>query len=127
LRTIAMTLSNLGFWLYCSSSAVEEFNDWPYVSAKCIFFLTKDKCKLREVFDKFDIQCVINLARYCGISVMDEDYVARRCVHSSAADSFFVRMTFCHQRLGVWMGEKKVFRSLTVVDISKGLRREGSG
>ncbi|KAI9441667.1 carbamoyl-phosphate synthase [Lactarius indigo] len=79
LRTIAMTLSNLGFRLYCSSSAVEEFlNDLPYVAAKRIFFPTKDKRKLREVFDEFDIQCVINLARNRGKSVTDEDYVARR-------------------------------------------------
>ncbi|KAF8270486.1 carbamoyl-phosphate synthase [Lactarius quietus] len=79
LRTIAITLSNLGFRLYCSSSEVEEFlNDLPYVSAKRIFFPTKDKRKLREVFDEFDIQCVINLARNRGKSVTDEDYVARR-------------------------------------------------
>ncbi|KAH9006135.1 carbamoyl-phosphate synthase [Lactarius hatsudake] len=81
LRTIAITLSNLGFRLYCSSSEVEEFlNDLPYVAAKRIFFPTKDKRKLREVFDEFDIQCVINLARNRGKSVTDEDYVARRCL-----------------------------------------------
>ncbi|KAH9067604.1 carbamoyl-phosphate synthase [Lactarius vividus] len=79
LGTIAITLSNLGFRLYCSSSAVEEFlNDLPYVVAKRIFFPTKDKRKLREVFDEFDIQCVINLSRNRGKSVTDEDYVARR-------------------------------------------------
>ncbi|KAF8504775.1 carbamoyl-phosphate synthase [Russula emetica] len=71
MRTIATTLSNLGFRLFCSSQAVEEFlNDLPYVSAKRIFFPTKDKRKLRE--------CVINLARGRGKSVTDEDYVARR-------------------------------------------------
>ncbi len=81
MRTIATTLSNLGFRLFCSSQAVEEFlNDLPYVSAKRIFFPTKDKRKLREVFDDYDIQCVINLARGRGKSVTDEDYVARRCV-----------------------------------------------
>ena len=81
MRTIAITLSNLGFRLYCSSPAVEEFlNDLPYISAKRIFFPTKDKRKLREVFDEFDIQCVINLAPNRGKSVTDEDYVARRCV-----------------------------------------------
>jgi carbamoyl-phosphate synthase large subunit len=81
MRTIAMTLSNLGFRLYCSSQVVEEFlNDLPYVSAKRIFFPTKDKRKLREVFDEYDIQCVINLARSRGMSFTDEDYVARRCV-----------------------------------------------
>jgi carbamoyl-phosphate synthase large subunit len=81
MRTIAITLSNLGFRLFCSSQAVEEFvNDLPYVSAKRIFFPTKDKRKLREVFDEHDIQCVINLARGRGKSVTDEDYVARRYV-----------------------------------------------
>jgi carbamoyl-phosphate synthase large subunit len=81
MRTIATTLSNLGFRLFCSSQVVEEFlNHLPYVSAKRIFFPTKDKRKLREVFDEFDIQCVINLARGRGTSVTDEDYVARRYV-----------------------------------------------
>jgi carbamoyl-phosphate synthase large subunit len=86
MRTIAMTLSNLGFRLFCSSQLVEEFlNDLPYVSAKRIFFPTKDKRKLREVFDEYDIQCVINLARGRGTSKTDEDYVARRCVSLSQA------------------------------------------
>jgi len=79
MRSIAITLSNLGFRLFCSSQEVEEFlNDLPYVSAKRIFFPTKDKRKLREVFDEYDIQCVINLARGRGTSKTDEDYVARR-------------------------------------------------
>lgn len=86
MRSIAMTLSNLGFRLFCSSQLVEEFlNDLPYVSAKRIFFPTKDKRKLREVFDEYDIQCVINLARTRGTSKTDEDYVARRCVSPSQA------------------------------------------
>jgi carbamoyl-phosphate synthase large subunit len=81
MRSIPTTLSNLGFRLFCSSQELEEFlNDLPYVSAKRIFFPTKDKRKLREVFDEFDIQCVISLARGRGKSVTDEDYVARRCV-----------------------------------------------
>ncbi|KAI0057881.1 carbamoyl-phosphate synthase [Artomyces pyxidatus] len=79
MRTIAKTLSDLGFKLYCSSPVVQDFlNDIPYVTAKRIFFPTKDKRKLREVFDEHDIQCVINLAQARGKSVTDEDYVARR-------------------------------------------------
>ena len=38
----------------------------------------KDKSKLREVFEHYDIQCVINLARLRGRDMLDEDYVARR-------------------------------------------------
>ncbi|KAJ8475384.1 hypothetical protein ONZ45_g15630 [Pleurotus djamor] len=79
MQSVAKTLIDLGFKLYCSSPAVEEFlNDLPYVSAKRIFFPTKDKRLLREVFDEYDIQCVINLARTRGESFTDEDYVARR-------------------------------------------------
>jgi carbamoyl-phosphate synthase large subunit len=77
--TIAKTLMASGFKLYCSSQTVEEFlNNIPFVNAKKIFFPTKDKRKLREVFDEYDIQCVINLARSRGKDFTDEDYVARR-------------------------------------------------
>jgi carbamoyl-phosphate synthase large subunit len=76
---VAKQLLALGFKLYCSSPVVEEFlNNIPYVSAKRIFFPTKDKRKLREVFDEYDIQCVINLAKSRGVTFTDEDYVARR-------------------------------------------------
>ena len=79
MRTIAKELTNLGFKLYCSSPVVEEFlNHIPYVSAKRIFFPTRDKRKLREVFDEYEIECVINLAKARGQDLVDEDYVARR-------------------------------------------------
>jgi carbamoyl-phosphate synthase large subunit len=79
MRTVAEGLTKLGFKLHCSSPEVEEFlNSIPYVSAKRIFFPTKDKRKLREVFDEYDIECVINLAKGRGTSATDEDYVARR-------------------------------------------------
>ncbi|KAF7321587.1 Carbamoyl-phosphate synthase [Mycena kentingensis (nom. inval.)] len=79
MTTIAKRLIDLGFKLYCSSPEVEQFlNNVQYVSAKRIFFPTKDKRKLREVFDEYDIQCVVNLAKTRGKSFTDEDYVARR-------------------------------------------------
>lgn len=78
---IAKSLIDLGFKLYCSSPVVEEFlNSIPYVVAKRIFFPTKDKRKLRMVFDEYEIQCVINLAKNRGVGLTDEDYVARRSV-----------------------------------------------
>jgi carbamoyl-phosphate synthase large subunit len=81
MTTVAKSFIDLGFKLYCSSPVVEEFlNDIPYVSAKRIFFPTKDKRKLRMVFDEFNIQCVVNLAKSRGRDLLDEDYVARRCV-----------------------------------------------
>ena len=76
---IARELVRLGFKLYCSSPVVEEFlNSIPYVSAKRIFFPKTDKRLLREVFDEYDIECVINLAKARGKDATDEDYVARR-------------------------------------------------
>lgn len=83
MRTVAKGLTDLGFKLYCSSPVVEEFlNNIPYVSAKRIFFPTRDKRKLREVFDEYEIECVINLAKARGKDAVDEDYVARRSAPS---------------------------------------------
>ncbi|KAG8934621.1 carbamoyl-phosphate synthase (glutamine-hydrolyzing) cpa2 [Tulasnella sp. 418] len=77
--TIAKGLIDLGFKLYCSSPKVEEFlNGFQYIKCKKILFPTKDKRKLREVFDEYDIQTVFNLARARGKDASDEDYVARR-------------------------------------------------
>jgi carbamoyl-phosphate synthase large subunit len=82
---IAKSLIDSGFKLYCSSPIVEEFlNGIPYVMAKRIFFPTKDKRKLRMVFEEYEIQCVINLAASRGVDLMDEDYVARRSVSVGA-------------------------------------------
>jgi carbamoyl-phosphate synthase large subunit len=79
MRTVATGLVELGFKLYTSSAKVEEFlNSIPYVSAQKIFFPTKDKRKLREVFDEYDIECVVNLSRERPKNASDEDYVARR-------------------------------------------------
>lgn len=81
MKSVAEGLIQLGFRLYCSSPVVEEFlNKLPFVSAKRIFFPTRDKRKLREVFDEYDIECVINLAKSRGKDAVDEDYVARRYV-----------------------------------------------
>lgn len=79
LASCAQKLSKLGFKLYCSNPQVEEFlNSLPQVSAKRIFFPLKDKRKLREVFDEYEVQFVINLAAARGKDTVDEDYVARR-------------------------------------------------
>jgi len=77
--SVAKGLIELGFKLYCSSTEVESFlNQMPYVTCKKIFFPTRDKRKLREVFDEFDIQLVFNLAASRALDATDEDYVARR-------------------------------------------------
>jgi len=79
--SIAKRLTELGFKLYTSSPIVEEFlNDIQHVTAKRIWFPKTDKRKLREVFDEYDISCVVNLAKARGENLLDEDYVARRQV-----------------------------------------------
>ncbi|KAG9312067.1 carbamoyl-phosphate synthase subunit arginine-specific large [Chiua virens] len=76
---IAKTLHSLGFKLYVSSPAVEAaLTALPHVTCKRIFFPTTDKRRLREVFDEYEIQSVINLAQGRGTGREDEDYVARR-------------------------------------------------
>ena len=76
---VAKGLVNLGFKLYCSSSVVQEYlHSLPHVQCQKIFFPTKDKRKLREVFDEYDIQLVFNMAKARGKDAVDEDYVARR-------------------------------------------------
>ncbi|KAG1818331.1 hypothetical protein EV424DRAFT_1472759 [Suillus variegatus] len=61
MATVAKELLYLGFKLYCSSPEVEAYlNNLPYV------------------FDEYEIQCVINLAKARGTGFDDEDYVARR-------------------------------------------------
>jgi carbamoyl-phosphate synthase large subunit len=84
MRTVAKGFVDLGFKLFCSSPIVEDFlNRLPYVTAKRIFFPTKDKRKLRLVFDEHNVQCVVNLSKSRGSSFTDENYVARRCVPMS--------------------------------------------
>ncbi|KAF8806531.1 carbamoyl-phosphate synthase [Phlegmacium glaucopus] len=79
MASIAKQLNTLGFKLYCSSPIVEEFlNNIPHLTAKRIFFPKTDKRKLRMVFDEYEIQTVINLAKFRGTNFTDEDYVARR-------------------------------------------------
>ena len=79
MATVARGFVDLGFKLYTSSTHVEDFlNELPYVSAKKIFFPTKDKRLLREVFDEHDIECVVNLGTRRPVDATDEDYVARR-------------------------------------------------
>jgi carbamoyl-phosphate synthase large subunit len=79
MATVAKELLHPSFKLYCSSPEVEAYlNNLPYITAKHIFFPKTDKRKLREVFNEYEIQCVINLAKARGTGFDDKDYVARR-------------------------------------------------
>jgi carbamoyl-phosphate synthase large subunit len=79
LFTVAQDLSGLGYKLFAVApevkSALEEKLD---VSVEIIEFPKTDKRKLREVFQKYNIDAVINLASERAKTQLDADYVMRR-------------------------------------------------
>jgi carbamoyl-phosphate synthase large subunit len=81
LANIVDYLSPLGYKLYAAEKAVKTFLESTAksnVSVEVIEFPTEDKRALREVFQKYDIRGVFNLAQARGKTVLDVDYVMRR-------------------------------------------------
>lgn len=81
LTTIVDRLSPLGFKLFAADEEVKQFIEKTSankVSVQVIEFPTTDKRALREVFEKYDIKGVFNLALARGKTDMDVDYVMRR-------------------------------------------------
>ncbi|KAK7206081.1 hypothetical protein BZA70DRAFT_237081 [Myxozyma melibiosi] len=87
LGRVARRLAPLGFKLYVASSIVREYLDEELtdilidglpVTVSIIEFPKTDKRKLREVFQKYDIQSVFNLAKDRADNLLDEDYIMRR-------------------------------------------------
>lgn len=81
LVSIVDYLSPLGYKLYAAEKEVKEFLEKSAkgnVSVEVIEFPTEDKRALREVFQKYDIRGVFNLALARGKTVLDVDYVMRR-------------------------------------------------
>lgn len=80
---VAKILAPLGYKLYASNPNVKAHIDQQLGSevVTVIEFPKTDKRKLREVFQKYNIDAVVNLASARGRDVLDEDYVQRRnCV-----------------------------------------------
>lgn len=84
LSKVARTLAPLGYKLYTASPAVKEYLDKSFgedsekYPVTVIEFPKSDKRKLREVFEKYDIKTVFNLAKKRAEDLLDEDYVMRR-------------------------------------------------
>lgn len=82
LAKIVDFLNPLGYKLYAANPDVKEFLEKSSadgkVSVEVIEFPKEDKRALREVFAKYDIRGVFNLARARASSLVDEDYVMRR-------------------------------------------------
>ena len=74
-------LSPLGYKLYAASEDVKQHLESTAkgdVSVEVIEFPVEDKRALREVFQKYDIRGVFNLALARAESLVDKDYVMRR-------------------------------------------------
>ncbi|KAK1846815.1 carbamoyl-phosphate synthase arginine-specific large chain [Colletotrichum chrysophilum] len=81
LITVVNYLQPLGYKLYAADNEVKQFiesNAKGNVAVDVIEFPKEDKRALREVFQKYDIRGVFNLAQARGKTIMDVDYVMRR-------------------------------------------------
>ncbi|KAI9877999.1 MAG: carbamoyl-phosphate synthase (glutamine-hydrolyzing) cpa2 [Pleopsidium flavum] len=74
-------ISPLGYKLFAASEEVKQHLETSAksgVTVEVIEFPKEDKRALRDVFKKYDIRGVFNLASQRGKTLMDEDYVMRR-------------------------------------------------
>lgn len=81
LATVVDYLAPLGYKLYAADAEVKEYLETKSkhkINVEVIEFPKEDKRALREVFKKYDIRGVFNLAQARGKTVMDVDYVMRR-------------------------------------------------
>jgi carbamoyl-phosphate synthase large subunit len=83
LASIVRYLQPLGYKLYAASEEVKQHlesvtKDDVKAAVEVIEFPKEDKRALREVFQKYDIRGVFNLARKRASSLVDDDYVMRR-------------------------------------------------
>ncbi|KAK5113098.1 argininosuccinate lyase [Meristemomyces frigidus] len=82
LAKIVDYLNPLGYKFYAASQEVkdhlEQSSKDGSVSVEVIEFPVKDKRALREVFEKYNLKGVFNLAKRRASSMVDQDYVMRR-------------------------------------------------
>ena len=81
LPAIVNYLSPLSYKLFAASQDIKQYLESTAegdVSVEVIEFPKEDKRALRDVFQKYDIRGVFNLARKRADSLLDENYVMRR-------------------------------------------------
>lgn len=81
LGDVAKTIAPLGYKYYTASAEVAQYlkERLPEgYEVEVIEFPKTDKRALREVFQKYDIKGVFNLARARAEDLLDEDYIMRR-------------------------------------------------
>jgi carbamoyl-phosphate synthase large subunit len=77
---IAKYIHPLGYKFYAVNNEIKALLEKGAegASVEAIEFPKQDKRLLREVFEKYDIRGVFNLAQFRASSLVDEDYVMRR-------------------------------------------------
>jgi carbamoyl-phosphate synthase large subunit len=81
LTTVVDYLAPLNYKLYAVDQEVKQYLESSCkhkITVELIEFPKEDKRALREVFKKYDIRGVFNLAQARGKTIMDVDYVMRR-------------------------------------------------
>lgn len=81
LSTVATTLAPLGYKLYTANAEVKAYLDEALggkSEVSVIEFPANDKRALREIFGKYNIKAVFNLAKKRAEDLLDQDYVMRR-------------------------------------------------
>jgi carbamoyl-phosphate synthase large subunit len=80
LSEIVSLINPLGYKLFAADEEVKSHLEGAQegVKVEVIEFPVEDKRALREVFQKYDIRGVFNLASKRGASLVDKDYVMRR-------------------------------------------------
>lgn len=79
LGEVISTISSLGFNFYVANEAAKQYLEkYTKDPVSVIEFPKNDKRGLREVFQKYDIKLVFNLASKRADHTLDEDYVMRR-------------------------------------------------
>jgi len=86
LAQVARHLKPLGYKYFATNNAVKSYLEKEGVEVEVIEFPKEDKKALREVFQKYDVRGVFNLARRRASSLVDEDYVMRRNAVSPCTD-----------------------------------------
>jgi carbamoyl-phosphate synthase large subunit len=80
MKAILSYLAPMGYKFYAASQKVanELALLVPGIKINAIEFPKTDKRKLREVFEKYDVKGVFNLADRAAVGMLDVDYVMRR-------------------------------------------------
>ncbi|VEU20414.1 DEKNAAC101244 [Brettanomyces naardenensis] len=79
LGIVAKTIEPLGYKFYASSQEVADYlKQHTNTAVEVINFPKDSKKAVREIFGKYNIECVFNLAKQRAKSMDDTDYIMRR-------------------------------------------------